>query len=146
MNINELRELNNLFREVKDKDESEFNGYIQLPDGMYSATIDDLEVTESKAGRPMLVISYAVSNGEYAGHIHKQFAMLTGNDETQTARNLHRFATIIKKLGIDTSSNDLPTIIGQLSNGLNKKVIMELTTTIAKNGNSYTNTSFDVVA
>ncbi len=145
MNINELRELNSLFKEVKDKDETEFNSYVQLPDGVYQATVDDLEVTESKAGRPMLVISYAVSSGEYAGYIHKQFVMLAGNDETQTARNLNRFATIVKKLGIDTSSNDMPTIVAKLSNGLNKRVVMEITTTVAKNGNSYTNTSFDVV-
>ena len=146
MNINELRELNNLFREVKDKDESEFSGYTQLPDGVYSATIDDLEVTNSKAGKPMLVISYAVSTGEYVGHIHKQFVMLCGNDETQTARNLNRFAGILKKLNIDTSSNDIATITGLLGSGLNKKVMMKVTTTVAKNGNSYTNTSFDVVA
>ena len=144
MNNQDLKELNNLFNQVKDKDESEFSNYVTIPDGNYKAIIDDLEVTESKAGKPMFVLSYKITEGEFKDQIHKQFIMLCGNDETQLLRNLNRYATTVKKLGIDTDQG-IEYTFNHLGAGLNKEVILKIETSVAKNGNSYTNTSFDLV-
>ena len=144
MNKNDLKELNGLFNQVKDKDESEFSSYTQIPDGNYKAIIDDLEITESKAGKPMFVISYKIMEGEFKDQIHKQFIMLCGNDETQLSRNLNRYATTVKKLGIDTEQG-IEYTFNHLGVGLNKEVIVKVETSVAKNGNSYTNTSFDLI-
>lgn len=144
MSKSDLKELSNLFNEVKDKDESEFSGYTTIPDGNYNAIIDDLEATESKSGKPMFVISFRITDGEFKDQIHKQFIMLCANDETQLSRNLNRLATTLKKLGIDTTQG-LEYSLSNLGVGLNKKVIVKVETTISKNGNSYTNTSFDLI-
>lgn len=146
MNIskNDLKDLNNLFNQVKDKDESEFSNYTTIPDGNYKAIIDDLEVTESKAGKPMFVISYKIMEGEFKDQIHKQFIMLCGNDETQLSRNLNRYATTVKKLGVDTTQG-IEYTFSHLGVGLNKEVIVKVETTVSKNGSSYTNTSFDLI-
>lgn len=144
MNKNDLKELNGLFNQVKDKDESEFSNYTQIPDGNYKAIIDDLEITESKAGKPMFVLSYKITEGEFKDQIHKQFIMLCGNDETQLSRNLNRYATTVKKLGIDTEQG-IEYTFNHLGVGLNKEVIVKVETSVAKNGNSYTNTSFDLI-
>ncbi len=144
MSKSDLKDLNNLFNNVKDKDESEFNGFTQIPDGNYQAVIDDLEVTESKSGKPMFVISYKILEGEFKDVIHKQFIMLCGNDETQASRNINRYATTIKKLGVDTTQG-IEYTFNHLGVGLNKKVIVKVETSIAKNGNAYTNTSFDLI-
>lgn len=144
MNKNDLKELNGLFNQVKDKDESEFSNYVTIPDGNYKAIIDDLEVTESKAGKPMFVLSYKITEGEFKDQIHKQFIMLCGNDETQLLRNLNRYATTVKKLGIDTEQG-IEYTFNHLGVGLNKEIILKIETSVAKNGNSYTNTSFDLV-
>ena len=144
MNKNDLKELNGLFNQVKDKDESEFSSYTQIPDGNYKAIIDDLEITESKAGKPMFVLSFKITEGEFKDQIHKQFIMLCGNDETQLLRNLNRYATTVKKLGIDTEQG-IEYTFNHLGVGLNKEVIVKVETSVAKNGNSYTNTSFDLI-
>lgn len=144
MNKNDLKELNGLFNQVKDKDESEFSNYTQIPDGNYKAIIDDLEITESKAGKPMFVLSFKITEGEFKDQIHKQFIMLCGNDETQLSRNLNRLATTLRKLGVDVDQG-LEYAFNHLGVGLNKKVILKVETSVAKNGNSYTNTSFDLV-
>lgn len=143
MNKNDLKELNSLFNEVKDLKEEELNGYVQIPDGIYKAIIDDLEITESKAGNPMFVISYQITDGEFTGEIHKQFILLCANDETQLKRNINRYATTVSKLGVDISKSISDTF-NNLGVGLNKKVILKIETTISKKGNSYTNTSFDL--
>lgn len=144
MNNNDLKDLNDLFNNVKDKDESEFSSFTQVPDGNYKGIIDDLEVTESKTGKPMFVISYKITDGEYKDVIHKQFIMLCGNDENQASININRYATTVKKLGIDTSKG-IQYTFDNLGVGLNKNVLIKIETTIAKNGNSYTNTSFDLL-
>ena len=144
MNKNDLKDLNELFNNVKDKEESEFGRYVTVQDGIYKAVIDDLEVTESKSGKPMFVISFKITDGEYKDIIHKQFIMLCGNDETQACRNINRYATTIKKLGVDTTQG-IEYTFNHLGVGLNKNVVVKIETSIAKNGNSYTNTSFELV-
>ena len=145
MSKSDLKDLNMLFNEVKDLDESELRSYVTVPDGNYSAVIDDLEVTESKNGKPMFVLSFKILDGEFKDVIHKQFIMLCGNDENQLRSNLNRYATTIKKLGVDTTKG-LEHTFNNLGVGLNKKVVLKITTTIAKkSGNPYTNTSFDLV-
>ena len=144
MNKNDLKELNGLFNQVKDKDESEFSNYVTIPDGNYKAVIDDLEVTESKAGKPMFVLSYKITEGEFKDQIHKQFIMLCGNDESQLLKNLNKYANTVKQLGIDTEQG-IEYTFNHLGVGLNKEVILKIETSVAKNGNSYTNTSFDLV-
>lgn len=143
MNKQDMRDLNNLFNSVKDMDEKEFSGFKKIVDGAYNALIDDLEVKDSKSGKPMFVVTYKILDGEFKGYNHKQFIMLCGNDETQVSRNLNRFATTIKKLGIDTTQG-LEYAINNLGRGLNKQVIVKVETTVAKNGNEYTNTSFEL--
>lgn len=139
----ELKELNDLFNEVKDIDEQDLNTYFVIPDGNYTAIVDDLEVTESQSGKPMFVLSYKITSGEYKGLIHKQFIMLCANDEAQLKRNINRYATTVAKLGIDTSKG-LEHTFNSLAQGLNVKVILKVETTVSKNGKSYTNTSFDL--
>ena len=140
----DLKDLNNLFNQVKDKSEDDFNTYEKLPDGNYNAIVDDLEVTDSKSGKPMFVVSFKILDGEYKDFIHKQFIMLCGNDDNQVARNINRYATTIAKLGVDTTQG-IEYTFKNLSPGLGKKVILKVETTVSKNGNSYTNTHFDLV-
>lgn len=144
MNKDDLKQLAGLFDEVKDLNEDDFNSYEQLPDGNYKAVISDLEITESKAGNPMFVLSYEILAGEYKGFVHKQFLLLSGNDETQLKRNINRYATTVKKLGIDTSKG-LQHTFNDLGKGLDREVIISLETTVSRNGKSYTNTSFELV-
>lgn len=146
MNKEDLKELNALFNEVKDLSEEEVNGYFRMPDGNYNAVIDDLEITESKNGNPMFVLSFKITDGEYKDQIHKQFIMLSANNEDQLRRNINRYATTIKKLGVDTTAvKDMSETFDKISIGLNKKVILKIETTVSKQGNPYTNTSFDLV-
>lgn len=144
MNKNDLKELNSLFNEVKDKDESEFSNFTQIPDGNYNAIVDDLEITESKNGKPMFVLSFKITSGEFKDQIHKQFIMLCGNDDSQVKRNINRYATTVKKLGVDTTQG-IEYTFNNLGAGLNKKVIVMVETSISKDGKSYTNTSFDLI-
>lgn len=138
---NDLKELSSLFDEVKDTPVEDF--YENLPDGQYKAKIADLEVTESKAGNPMMVISYEILAGEYKNFVHKHFLLLTGGNESQLKQNINRYANAVKKLGIDTSKG-LEHTFNNLGAGLDKKVTVKLETTVSGNGRSYTNTSFDV--
>lgn len=144
MNKEELKELNKLFEEVKNKGEDDFDDFLHLPDGNYMAKVDDIEFTESQSGKPMVVISFEIISGEYKGTIHKQFLMLAGNNEIQLHRNLARYSTTIQKLGISVD-NGLQDTFENFEKGLNKEVILKLDTTISKKtGKSFTNTSFDL--
>ena len=140
-----INELDSMFKEVKDLTESDLNEFESLPDGKYVAEVDDIEVTTSKAsGNPMVKLSYKVLDGQFAGVTHMQFLMLSGSNETQLRRNLNRYATTVKKLGVDTTGG-LSKSFDTFGNALGKRVIVALDTTIARNGNKYTNTSIELL-
>ena len=142
MNKEDLKELSKLFEEVKDKNEDEFGGFKQLPDGEYSCKIDQLEITESKSGKPMFVATYVVRKGEFKGDTHKQFIMLCGNDETQAQRNINHYARVIKELGIDTTQG-LDYTFKNLDEAVEEDVTITLKTTVGSNGKKYTHTSVE---
>lgn len=135
-----MRELEAAFDEVKDKD----TVYEGLPDGEYLAEIEDIIVGESKMGKPMVTILFEVSHGKYKGSKHRKFLLLSGNDEKQLRSNLHRYATEIKKLGISTSDG-LTATFAQLPDACGMTAKLTISTTLSKNGKTYTNTSFEIV-
>ena len=135
-----MQDLENIFNEVKDQE----GVYTRIPDGEYLANINDIVVGESKTGKPMVTIVFEITNGEYTGQQHRKFLMLTGKDEQQTRQNLNRFATEVKKLGVDTSKGFNNTI-EQLPDYVNRECKIKIETTVSRQGNEYTNTSFELV-
>ena len=135
-----MKDLENIFDEVKDQD----GVYSKIPDGEYLANLSDIVVGESKNGKPMLTMIFEITNGDYTGKEHRKFLMLTGKDEQQTRQNLNRFATEVKKLGVDTSKG-FNNVIEQLPNFVNKECKIKIETTVSKQGNEFTNTSFELI-
>jgi len=138
----EYEELLGIFDEVKDKESL----FIGLPDGEYLAKVVDMELGESKNRElPMVTISFEIIEGEEKGRIHKQFLMLAGKNDSQLRQNVHRYATSIKKFGIDTSKKIIDTF-KEFNKAIDKEVKLKLETTVAKKtGNKYQNTSFEVL-
>lgn len=136
-------ELYDIFDEVKDID---LTSYQRLPDGEYIGTIVECKVGESKkTGLPMVTIGFEITEGENKGFIHRQFLMLSGYDEDDLRKKLNRYATTVKKLGIDTSKG-LKETFEQFDKAIGQEVKIEIKTTYAKKtGNPYTNTSFEVL-
>lgn len=135
-----MKDLEGLFNEVKDQD----GVYSRIPDGEYLANLSDITVGESKAGKPMVTMVFDILQGEYEGKQHRKFLMLTGKDEMQTRQNLNRFATEIKKLGVDTSKG-FNAAIEDLNNHTDVECKIKIETTVSKQGNEFVNTSFEVL-
>lgn len=139
--MNEINELSGIFNEVKDEE----TVFTNVPDGTYVAQIGNVQFTESKKGKPMVVISHEIIDGPEAGRVHKQFLMLIGNDENQTRTNLNRYATEIKKLGVDLTGTKLSDSFDQFDDLRGIKVELTLETTQTRAGKDWTNTSFEVI-
>lgn len=135
-----MKDLENIFDEVKDQE----GVYARIPDGEYIANLNDILVGESKSGSPMVTMVFEITNGEYAGKQHRKFLMLAGKDEQQTRQNLNRFATEVKKLGVDTSKG-FNSVIEQLPEYVNTECKITVETTITKKGTEFINTSFEVL-
>ena len=135
-----MDELNDVFEEIKDKETS----FERLPDGEYLGVIEDVMIGESKAGKPMVTMVFSVTHGKYEGRQHRKFFMLTGNDEAQLKSNLMRFATEIRKLGVDTSKG-LTAAFDELMMKVDDEIKFTIKTTINKNGTECVNTSIEVV-
>lgn len=135
-----MKDLETIFDEVKDQE----GVYSRIPDGEYLAKLEDIVVGESKSGSPMVTMLFEILSGEYEGQQHRKFMMLTGKDEQRTRQNLNRFATEIKKLGVDTSKG-FNAAIEQLPDytGIECKLI--ISTSVSKQGNEFVNTSFEVL-
>lgn len=140
MEKNILDELNDVFDEIKDKDTM----YERLPDGEYLATIADIIVGESKTEKPMVTFVFEVTHGPLEGKQHRKFLLLSGKDESQLKQNLHRYATEVKKLGVDVSKG-LSATFDQLQDKVGTEVKLELKTTKNKNGTEWFNASFSVL-
>lgn len=139
--LNELNELSEMFNEVKNEETT----FVGLSDGTYEAMVEVVQVTTSKAGRPMVTIDFEVVSGDSRGATHRQFLMLVGNDESQTRQNLNRMATTVRKLGVDTSGKELSDTFEQFDGIHGIPVELEIQTTKSKNGSEWTNTSFKVI-
>lgn len=136
-----MKELQDVFEDVKDKDTM----FENLNDGEYMANILEVIVGESKRGKPMVTMIFEVTYGADKGRQHRKFMLLSGKDERQLKSNLHRYATEIKKLGIDTSKG-LESTFEQLDKIADVPVKMTITTTVNKNnGSEWTNTSFELI-
>ncbi len=146
--INQLADLNNMFDEVKNADPSEFGGYEQLPDGIYNAHVHDVELKESKSGKPMVVLAFHINSAESGADVygtqHNKYLMLAGNDQKQLQRNLNAYSLDMQKLGADVSQG-LTHTFEQFPSLLGKEVLLKLETTTSKTtGKSFTNTSFEL--
>lgn len=139
--MEDLKELDNLFNEVKDLPADD--DYPRLPDGVYKAVVDDAEYTISNAGNRMIVISYKVVEGENADFIHKQFNLLVGKNNEQTASYLKRLSTLMKKFGLNTDKG-LTGVVKNLKQLLDREVTITLKTTTGKNGIDFTHTNVEV--
>lgn len=135
-----MKDLEGLFNEVKDQE----GVYSRIPDGEYLANLSDITVGESKTGKPMVTMVFDILQGEYEGKQHRKFLMLTGKDEMQTRQNLNRFATEIKKLGVDTSKG-FNAAIEDLPNHIDTECKLKVETSVSKQGNEFVNTSFEVL-
>ena len=135
-----MKDLEAIFDEVKDQE----GVYTRIPDGEYLATISDIVVGESKTQKPMVTITFEISEGEHKGEQHRKFLMLTGKDEMQTRQNLNRFATEIKKLNVDTSKG-FNASIEELETKIGTECKITITTTVSKQGKEFVNTSFEVL-
>lgn len=140
MDKNLLSELDDVFNDIKDKDTM----YERLPDGEYLAKIEDIIVGESKTEKPMVTIVFEVTHGPLEGKQHRKFLLLSGKDESQLKQNLHRYATEVKKLGVDVSKG-LSATFEQLEEKIGTEVKLELKTTKNKNGTEWFNASFSVL-
>ena len=125
-----MKDLEGLFNEVKDQE----GVYSRIPDGEYLANLSDITVGESKTGKPMVTMVFDILQGEYEGKQHRKFLMLTGKDEMQTRQNLNRFATEIKKLGVDTSKG-FNAAIEDLPNHIDTECKLKVETSVSKQGN-----------
>lgn len=135
-----MKDLEGLFNEVKDQE----GIYSRIPDGEYLANLSDITVGESKTEKPMVTMVFDILQGEYEGKQHRKFLMLTGKDEMQTRQNLNRFATEIKKLGVDTSKG-FNAAIEDLPNHIDTECKLKVETSVSKQGNEFVNTSFEVL-
>lgn len=135
-----MKDLEGIFEEVKDQE----GVYSRIPDGEYLANLSDITVGESKTGKPMVTMIFEIRQGEYEGQQHRKFLMLTGKDEQQTRQNLNRFATEIKKLGVDTSKG-FNAAIEELPDHTDVECKIKVETTVSKQGKEFVNTSFEVL-
>lgn len=129
-----MGELENIFNEVKDAD----SVFENIPDGEYLAEIQGAEYRESKAGRPMVMISTKVIHGQYEGKTHNKFIMIAGKDQEATRRNLNRMAKELQALGVSTDGGFQATLdnLGTLEG---VEVTMKIETT-----NGWTNTHLNL--
>lgn len=135
-----MNELNDIFEEVKDTDAS----YERIEDGEYLAVLSDVIVGESKAGKPMLTLVFEITTGPREGRQHRKFFMLSGTDEKQLKQNLQRYATEVRKIGIDTSKG-LNSTFDQLMLRVDDEFKLTIKSTLNKNGSEWVNTSFEAV-
>ena len=129
-----MGELENIFNEVKDAD----NVFENIPDGEYLGEIQGAEYRESKAGRPMVMISTKVIHGKYEGKYHNKFIMISGNDQEATRRNLNRMARELQALGVNTDGGFQATL-----DNLDKLVGVEVTMKI-ETTDGWTNTHLNL--
>lgn len=129
-----MGELENIFNEVKDAD----SVFENIPDGEYLAEIQGAEYRESKAGRPMVMISAKVIHGQYEGKTHNKFIMIAGKDQEATRRNLNRMAKELQALGVNTDGGFQATL-DNLDTLEGVEVTMKIETT-----NGWTNTHLNL--
>ena len=129
-----MHELENIFNEVKDAD----GVFENIPDGEYLAEIQGAEYRESKAGRPMVMISTKVIHGQYEGKTHNKFIMIAGKDQEATRRNLNRMAKELQALGVNTDGGFQATL-DNLDTLEGVEVTMKIETT-----NGWTNTHLNL--
>lgn len=131
-------ELDNLLKEAGDIQVQEGEGFEDLPEGDYLATIQDMVIKESKSGNLMLEWEFIIDPKEnFGGRHHWKYAMLTD------AKNVKRAVTELEKFGLDCSS------IAQIEEGftqlLDKKVVITIKHSKLSNGNTFVNTSVNPV-
>lgn len=136
-----IHELEGIFNEVKDQEMV----FENLKDGDYLAVVEDVIVGESKMEKPMVTFVFAITHGDSAGRTHRKFLLLSGKDESQLRQNLNRYATEVKKYGIDTSKG-LQNTFDQLHTVRGREVKLTISTTVSKNtGTKFTNTSVELL-
>lgn len=124
----DLSELDAIFKDMGgvDKIEDFTNSFEQLPDGDYVGEIEKVEAKNSKnSGKPMVDIVVAVEDGkkEY------RHLMLAGENLKKTQSAIARTVKQLKELGVDTSSNDISTIVNNAHDLVGTRVNMEVKTT-----------------
>lgn len=60
-------DLTELQNDIKDAEAGKGGGFEALPDGNYEVTLTQLELKESKNGKPMVAMRFKVLEGEYKG-------------------------------------------------------------------------------
>lgn len=131
-------ELDNLLKEAGDLKVQDGEGFEELPEGDYLATIQDMVIKESKSGNLMLEWEFIIDTKEaFGGRHHWKYAMLTD------AKNVKRAVTELEKFGLNCSS------IAQIEEGftqlLDRKVVITIKHSKLANGNTFVNTSVNPV-
>ena len=112
-----------------------------LPADNYYMRIDGAEITVSKAGNKMVVMTYEVMEGECQGKKHKTFSVL----DNKTAVSM-LFQTW-RKLGYDTAAIDTVDDIQEYCDALaasNLHLEVTITSKMVR-GKEYTNTKINAV-
>lgn len=132
------QELDNLLKEAGDLKVNDGEGFEDLPEGDYLASIHDMVVKESKSGNLMLEWEFIIDKKEsFGGRHHWKYAMLTD------AKNVKRAVTELEKFGL--VCNSIAQIEEGFSNLLDRQVVLTITHSKLSNGNTFVNTSVNPV-
>lgn len=94
-----LDDLNALLEAAKELPELPGDGeYQKLPDGEYTAIIDNVKFSESKKGSLMFVWEFIITDGPFTKYHEWKYSMLTSPE------NMQRLTTDLKKFGVNTTS------------------------------------------
>lgn len=102
--MEDLDELDAIFNDIggnEGAEEAAKGSFKEIEDGDYEAEIIAVEYTHSKkSGNPMVKIEYGLEDSRH----HWQYLTLVGKDEDGSKRNVGRFVTVMKQLGLNEDS------------------------------------------
>lgn len=125
-----LDELNDLFEEVKDQEQQEFE---DIPAGTYSGILKEVTYKEAnKNGQPFCMAQFVIDGGEYDLKTHGQYFGLLHAKPEVTKIWLSVFSNFAKSLGVDVSKG-LVSTIEQLTELSGVEVVFE----IKRNDNNF---------
>lgn len=141
--INLMNDLDKIFTEIQNNPMNE-NKFIEIPDGEYLCKVVRMEQRNSKAGNPMVIITFEIlDTGTYNGMSIKQFTMLCGKTLEQTQRSLQKFYDICKELEFEIKSGaTLSDMFEQFPFATNKIAVVKKSSHTSKKGTVYTDISF----
>lgn len=86
--FDKMYDLEGLKEDVEEAEKNGNNGeYPEIPDGDYEVSVDELELTESKKGLPMIKIWYTIVEGKYENQKLFQYQLVDTGKKLNIAMN-----------------------------------------------------------